>query len=75
MRVLYLLLILTVITLILAQWAGDKPPAPAVPPSANAAATPPAVPVRPQELPAFEQDINRFMQDAAAQRANREPRQ
>ena len=26
MRVLYLLLILTVITLILAQWAGDKPP-------------------------------------------------
>lgn len=74
MRVLYLLLVLAVITLILAQWAGDKSPAPAVPPTTHTAATPPAVPTRPQELQAFKQDLNRFMQDAATQRAGQEPR-
>ena len=37
-----------------------------VPP--DAATTAPAVPTRPQDLKAFEQDLNRFMQDAATQR-------
>ena len=67
MRVLLLLVVLAVIGLTLARWLGEKPTASRVPP--EAATT--AVPTRPQDLKAFERDINRFMQDTATQR-NRE---
>lgn len=71
MRIVLLLVVLTIIGLISVQWLGSKQPAPptALPPPANSATlTPPPVPTRPQDLKQFEQDMSRFMQDAAAQR-------
>jgi hypothetical protein len=67
MRIVLLLIVLAVIGLTLARWLGEKPVASRVPPEAAATAAP-AVPTRPQDLKAFEQDLNRFMQDAASQR-------
>jgi hypothetical protein len=67
MRILLLLVVLAVIGLTLARWLGEKPVASRIPPEATTPAAP-AVPTRPQELKAFEQDLNRFMQDAATQR-------
>jgi hypothetical protein len=75
MRVLLLLLALAVIGVGLAQWLGHKPPAPATPQTAQSSPTPPAVPTRPQDVKAFGQDLNRFMEDTAAQRARQEPQQ
>ena len=69
MRILLLLVVLAVIGLTLARWLDQPPKTAPVPP--NAATTAPAVPTRPQDLKAFERDINRFMQDTATQR-NRE---
>jgi hypothetical protein len=70
MRIVLLLIVLAVIGLTLARWLGEKPTASRAPPEAATTAAP-AVPTRPQDLKAFEQDLNRFMQDAATQR-NRE---
>jgi len=67
MRIVLLLIVLAVIGLILARWLGEKPPTSRVPPEAATSAAP-AVPTRPQDLKAFEQDLNRFMQDTARQR-------
>lgn len=65
MRIVLLLIVLAIIGLTLARWLGQPPrTAPALP----EAATAPAVPTRPQDLKKFEQDLNRFMQDAASQR-------
>lgn len=72
MRVVLLLLVLAVIGLTLAQLLGGKPPAPAIPREASDRAPPPVVPTRPQDLKGFERDMNRFIQDAAKERANRE---
>ena len=73
MRVVLLLLVLAVIGLTLAQLLGGKPPAPATPREASDRTPPlPAVPTRPQDLKGFERDMNRFIQDAATERANRE---
>jgi hypothetical protein len=66
MRILLLLVVLAIIGLTLARWLG-QPPASRVPPEATTTAVP-VVPTRPQELKKFEQDINRFLQDAATQR-------
>ncbi|MDS4041760.1 MAG: hypothetical protein RKP20_11340 [Candidatus Competibacter sp.] len=71
MRVVLLLLVLAVIGLTLAKLLGGKPPAPAIPREASDRALP-AVPTRPQDLKGFERDMNRFIQDAATERANRE---
>ncbi|MDS4068723.1 MAG: hypothetical protein RKO24_03800 [Candidatus Competibacter sp.] len=71
MRVVLLLLVLAVIGLTLAKLLGGKPPAPATPREASDRALP-AVPTRPQDLKGFERDMNRFIQDAATERANRE---
>ena len=62
-----LLVVLAVIGLTLARWPGQSPPAARIPPPVDSTAAP-AVPTRPQELKQFEQDLNRFMQDAASQR-------
>ena len=70
MRILLLLVVLAVIGLTLARWLGEKPVASRIPPEAATSAAP-VVPTRPQDLKAFERDINRFMQDTATQR-NRE---
>ena len=67
MRLLLLLVVLAIIGLTLARWLGQPPPTSHVPPAADSTATP-AVPTHPQELQKFEQDLNRFMQDAASQR-------
>ena len=68
MRIVLLLVVLAVIGLTLARWLGQPPPTSPVPPPAESAAAAPAVPTRPQDLKQFEQDLNRFMQDAASQR-------
>jgi hypothetical protein len=67
MRIVLLLVVLAIIGLTLTRWLGEKPTAARVPPEAATSAAP-AVPTRPQELRPFEQDLNRFMQDAATQR-------
>ena len=56
MRIVLLLIVLALIGLTLARWLGQSP------------RTAPAMPTQPQDLKAFEQDLNRFMQDAARQR-------
>ena len=78
MRVVLLLLVLAVIGISLAQWLGNKPPAPAIPRDATSSTTAPAVPTvptRPQDVQAFGQNLNRFIQDTATQRARQEPSQ
>lgn len=59
MRIL-LLIMLAVIGLTQARWLGEPPLADST--------TAPAAPTRPQELIPFEQDLNRFLRDAATQR-------
>lgn len=71
MRVVLLLVVLAVIGITLVQWLGNKPPV-QVPPREASDRAPPPVPTRPQDLKGFEQDINRFMQDAAKQRTGQE---
>ena len=71
MRIILLLVVLTIIGLISTQWIGGKqstPPAALPSPANSATLTPPPVPTRPQDLKQFEQDMNRFMQNAATQR-------
>ena len=70
MRILLLLVVLAVIGLTLARWLGQPPKPAPTPAEATTTAAPavPAVPTRPQELKQFEQDLNRFLQDAATQR-------
>ena len=67
MRIVLLLVVLAVIGLTLARWLGQPSRTAPAPPEAAATAAP-AVPTRPQDLKKFEQDLNRFMQDAASQR-------
>ncbi|MDG4551751.1 MAG: hypothetical protein P9G45_15230 [Candidatus Contendobacter sp.] len=67
MRIVLLLIGLAVIGLTLARWLGQPPPAARIPPLRDST-TAPAVPAQPQDLKKFEQDLNRFMQDAASQR-------
>lgn len=73
MRVLLSLVVIAVMGLGLVQWLDRKAPAPALAGLAQTAVPLPAVPARPQEVAAFSQDIDRFMQDAAAQRTRQEP--
>ncbi len=68
MQIVLLLVVLAIIGLVTVQWLGGKQPAPPPPPPASAQAAPPPVPTRPQDVKAFEQDLNQFMQDAATQR-------
>ena len=72
MRLLLLLVVLTIIGLTLTRWLGEKPEAARAPPEAADSNGAPVVPTRPQELKKFEQDLHRFMQDAATQRRGQE---
>jgi hypothetical protein len=68
MRIVLLLIAGAVIGLTLTRWLGE-PPAPARGlPDAVESAPAPAVPTRPQDLPQFERELNRFMEDAAEER-------
>lgn len=75
MRVVLLLSILAAIGVALAQWLSNRPTAPAAPRDPPNGTAAPAAPTRPQDVKAFEQDINRFMRDAAERRARQEPQQ
>jgi hypothetical protein len=68
MRIVLLLIAGAVIGLTLTRWLGE-PAAPArgLPETTDPAAAP-AVPTRPQDLPQFERELNRFMEDAAEER-------
>ena len=72
MRVLLLLVMLAVMGLSLVQWL-DRKPASALAGQAQNDVTVPAIPTRPQDVKAFSQDLDRFMQDAATRRARQEP--
>jgi hypothetical protein len=65
MRIVLLLIAAAIVGLTLTRWLGQPPKTAPVPPEAAAA---PAVPIRPQDLNTFEQDLNRFLPDAASQR-------
>lgn len=73
MRLLLLLVVLAIIGLTLVRWLDHGPPAPKVSGASEHSAAPPKVPTRPQDVKAFEADINRFIKDSAAQRAKQEP--
>jgi hypothetical protein len=66
MRIVLLLIAAAVIGLTLTRWLGE-PPARELPETPVPAAAP-AVPTRPQDLPQFERELNRFMEDAAEER-------
>lgn len=69
MQIVLLLVVLAIIGLVTVQWLGGKQPAPPpAPPASSQVTAPPPVPTRPQDVKAFEQDLNRFMDDAAMQR-------
>lgn len=73
MRMVMLLIVLAIIGMTLVQWLGHKPPAPVISQETPDPAAPPAVPTRPEDLKAFEKDLNRFMQDTARQRQENAP--
>ena len=73
MRMVMLLIVLAIIGLTLTRWLGHKPPPPPVSQATSDHAAPPAAPTRPEDLKAFEKDLNRFMQDAARQRQENAP--
>ncbi|MER2556802.1 MAG: hypothetical protein ABTQ93_04870 [Candidatus Competibacter denitrificans] len=72
MRLLLLLVVLAIIGLTLVRWLDHGPPAPKVSGASEHSAEPPKVPTRPQDVKAFEADINRFIKDSAAQRVKQE---
>lgn len=72
MRIVLLLLVLAAIGVGLSQWLLNRPSHSGAP--ADRSGTP-AVPTRPQDLQPFEQNMNRFMEDAAAEQKRRIERQ
>ncbi len=72
MRIVLLLVVVTIIGLATAQLLNRKPPEPVATHSAAQGPAPPTVPTRPQDVKAFEQDMSRFMQDAARQQGNKD---
>jgi hypothetical protein len=74
MRIVLLLVVVAIIGITTAQMLNRKPPEPVVQHSASKglSLTPPTVPTRPQDVKAFEQDMNRFMQDTARQQGNKD---
>lgn len=74
MRIVMLLIVLAIGGLSLVQWLGHKPPPPAGSSQQTSGyAAPPTVPNRPEDLKAFEKDMNRFMEDAARKRQENAP--
>jgi hypothetical protein len=73
MRVVMLLLVVAVIGLLMAQMLSHQPPVAAIQQGTASSPIPPAAPTHPRDVKTFEQNMNRFIQDASKQRANQEP--
>ncbi|MBK7543365.1 MAG: hypothetical protein IPP10_16655 [Candidatus Competibacteraceae bacterium] len=73
MRVLLLLVVVAVMGLSLMQWLDRKAPVLVAPEPTPSTLTAPAIPTRPQDVKAFSQNLDRFMQDAATRRAGQDP--
>jgi len=69
MRMMVVLLALLVVGLLVARQLGDGPPAQVEKPAATLDAAVPAVPVRPQDVPGFERQVEGYVKDLAAERA------
>lgn len=72
MRIVLLLVVVAIIGLATVQLLNRKPPEPVTAHSAAKGPAPPTVPTRPQDVKAFEQDMGRFMQEAAKQQGNKD---
>ena len=68
MRIVLLLIAGAVIGLTLTRWLGEPPATVRELPETPDPAAAPAVPTRPQDLPQFERELNRFMEDTAEER-------
>lgn len=75
MRIILLLAAVAIVGLAGTRWLSSPSAIPASTVEAQSRLTPPPVPTRPQELKTFSKDLDRFMQDTAAQRARQEPDQ
>jgi hypothetical protein len=72
MRIVLLLVVVAIIGIAIGQLLSRKPPEPVATHSAASGPAPPTVPTRPQDVKTFEQDMGRFMQDAAKQQGNKD---
>ncbi|MBK8185157.1 MAG: hypothetical protein IPK63_20560 [Candidatus Competibacteraceae bacterium] len=74
MRIVLLLVVVAIIGFTMKQWLNRPPSTPTVVQEARGSVpTTPTVPTRPQDLKKFEQDMNRFMRDAAKQSTREAP--
>ena len=71
MRMIVILLALLMVGLLVYQQLDGLPDRSIDPPGGEAGAEVPRVPQRPQDLPAFEQQMQQFMQDSAEERRQR----
>jgi len=69
MRMVALLLALLVVGLLVARQLDGGSPAQVQKPEANSDVAVPAVPVRPQDVPGFERQVEGYVDDLAAERA------
>ena len=69
MRMVALLLALLVVGLLVARQLGGGAPAQVQKPEAISDVAVPAVPVRPQDVPGFERQVEGYVNDLAAERA------
>jgi len=69
MRLVVLLLALLVVGLLVARQLGGGSPAQVQKPETISDVAVPAVPVRPQDLPGFERQVEGYVNDLAAERA------
>ena len=73
MRIVLLLVVVAIAGLALSRWLDHPAPPPVAVAETRGRFTLPAVPTRPQDVKAFSEDLDRFMQDASAHRARQEP--
>lgn len=71
MRMILLLLALLIVGLLVYQQLGGIPDRSIDPPESEAGSQAPRVPQRPEDLPAFEREMQQFMQDSAEERRQR----
>ena len=69
MRLVVLLLALLVVGLLVARQLGGGSPAQVQKPEAISDVAVPAIPVRPQDVPGFERQVEGYVNDLAAERA------
>ena len=69
MRMMVVLLALLAVGLLVARQLGDGAPAQVEKPAAVSDVTIPAMPVRPEDVPGFERQVEGYVNDLAAERA------